>query len=171
MENVHTNYDLDRELELELEKEFPNIDVIIFLIEEMKDAEEQYDGLIYVYTHGSIDILKLLDEKYKNPELSNSFSWDYPLTYSARNNDMAKTSYFIERGDSLDFEDTEGNTPLIEASKHGHIDIVKLLIANGANINIKASVSMTPLHYAADIGYMDIAEFLIKKGAVVDVED
>jgi len=152
---------------------FEGLKKVLKTLDEMDINKEYNDDILLVYAskHGYIDIMKLLIEKGAEVNIEDADGMT-PLYWAAINNNAHITKFLIEdKGAEVDYEGINSTTALIEASKHGYIDIVKLLIANGANINIKASVSKTPLHYAVNIGYMDIAEFLIKEGAVVDVED
>jgi ankyrin repeat protein len=55
-----------------------------------------------------------------------------------------------------DSDETEiTGTPLIEASKTGHIDVVKDLIAKGADINEKTEEGWTALIAASHFGHLD----------------
>jgi ankyrin repeat protein len=57
-------------------------------------------------------------------------------------------------------------TPLFLATKHGRLDVVKLLIKHKADVNICGERNgNTPLHIALGSGNIDIAELLIKNGA------
>ncbi len=149
-----------------LEKQLDDLDKM--------DINEEYDDgilLVYAAQHGYIDIMKLLIEKGAEVNLEDSYGMT-PLYWAAINNNEDMTKFLIEeKGAEVDFEGINSTTALLEVSKNGYIEIVKILVAHGADINIKASISRTPLHYALEKGYMDIAEFLIKEGADVNIED
>jgi hypothetical protein len=59
----------------------------------------------------------------------------------------------------------EDNTPLCEACKHGHLDVVKLLIESEAVVDFEGGNRYTPLHYAAESGHLSIVQLLLEKGA------
>lgn len=71
-----------------------------------------------------------------------------------------------------------GVTPLHEAARRGHADIVEALICAGANIHATTSCSdkavshhchhLTPLHFAARSGDVRCVELLLKAGARAD---
>ena len=61
------------------------------------------------------------------------------------------------------------DTTIIEASKNGHIEIVKVMIEKGLDINTLDDVGYTALSYAALNGYLDVVDLLIEYGADVNV--
>ena len=62
-------------------------------------------------------------------------------------------------------KDNNGRTPLLWASYHGYLDIVKCLIEEGkADPNIRDKYGETPLYVASKNGYFDIVKCLIKQG-------
>merc|ERR1712168_402319 len=63
----------------------------------------------------------------------------------------------------------DGSTALIEASRFGHKDIVKLLINNNANINAKNKYGTTALMSAAHEGYNECVEILLQNNADVNI--
>ena len=71
---------------------------------------------------------------------------------------------------SLDYNDSFPTTVLIEASRKGSKDIVKLLIDNGMDFkNEKTNPSgSTALSVAASEGHVEIAKLLLAGGALVD---
>nr|XP_022290520.1 uncharacterized protein LOC111102161 [Crassostrea virginica] len=57
------------------------------------------------------------------------------------------------------------DTPLVTASRLGHIDIADLLIKGGADCNKSEEDGANPLCYASDAGHVHIVELLIEGGA------
>lgn len=72
--------------------------------------------------------------------------------------------------DLINAQDSNGWTPLFEASRAGHYDVVRLLYQNGANINHRSSRGRggTPLFYAK--GYLGedhpVVQFLVENGGL-----
>ena len=60
---------------------------------------------------------------------------------------------------------------IIEASKSGHEEIVKVLMDNGVDVNTKDDYGFTPISYAALKGHDGIVDLLIENGAIVDVRN
>ena len=56
-------------------------------------------------------------------------------------------------------------TPLFEAAKNGHMDIVRLLLDKGAKPNISDDYGESPLKAAAFEGYIEVVKLLIDRGA------
>ena len=64
-----------------------------------------------------------------------------------------------------------GDTPkaaILEATKIGDLDIVKLLVENGANVQIKDCSGSTGLHYAAFFAHLDLVKFFVEHGVKID---
>merc|ERR1719192_3326066 len=61
------------------------------------------------------------------------------------------------------------DTTIVEASKNGHIDIVKTLIEKGVDINTKDDYGYTSLSYAALKGHSEVVDLLIEYGADMNV--
>ncbi|MGE4243037.1 ankyrin repeat domain-containing protein [Ramlibacter sp.] len=58
-------------------------------------------------------------------------------------------------------------SPLMMASLHGRMDMVRKLVARDADVN---KTGWTPLHYAATNGHLDVMAFLLEHHAFVDSE-
>ena len=65
--------------------------------------------------------------------------------------------------------DDDEYTPLHEAARQGHADVVKDLLKAGAVTGARDKFEDTPLHYAAVAGHADAVKDLLEAGAVVDV--
>ena len=66
--------------------------------------------------------------------------------------------------------------PLLLASKHGHLDVVRALINGGANVDKSGetmvsadNIKVTPLVFAASCGHMDVLKELLRAGATPEV--
>ena len=60
---------------------------------------------------------------------------------------------------------------LIEASRDGQLDLVKLLLERGGNVNIQDIYGDTALIWASLYGHLDIVKLLLEKGADVNIQD
>ena len=63
---------------------------------------------------------------------------------------ILKSPYFQKSGDA-NSRNKEGSTPVHEAAKHGHADILRLLLAKKPDIDIRDSFGATPLHVSFGI--------------------
>ena len=57
-------------------------------------------------------------------------------------------------------------TPLIEAARNGHIDVVNFLLHAGARVNKPATNGVTPLFWAVFYNRTDILKFLLHAGSM-----
>jgi ankyrin repeat protein len=64
--------------------------------------------------------------------------------------------------------DKHRSTPLIYASKKGHVDVVRVLLEGGAILDKADSIRSTALHYAASYGHLDVCTLLLDRNATVD---
>ena len=62
-------------------------------------------------------------------------------------------------------------TPLMYASREGHIETARLLLNAGANVNEVDKNDITPLFMAISNNHIDMARFLIEKGADIHAKD
>ncbi|KAF5826428.1 ankyrin repeat-containing domain protein, partial [Dunaliella salina] len=58
-------------------------------------------------------------------------------------------------------------TPLVAATKEGHLDAVRLLLDKGAAIDEAEEDGWTPLCWASSRGHLEIAKLLVDRGADV----
>lgn len=52
-------------------------------------------------------------------------------------------------------------TPLLLASKLGHLEICKVLVENGGNPNVYDAAMKTPMHYVCELGHVSVMEYLL----------
>ena len=76
-------------------------------------------------------------------------------------------------GAAVDAEESDGDRPLLLASREGREGAVRVLLAHGARQELQTSEDgMTPLHWAANNGHAGVVEQLCAAaGAVVDAQD
>ena len=61
-----------------------------------------------------------------------------------------------------------GDSPIIVASRHGHLELIKFLIQRGVDIEQRNKYLKRPLHEAAAGGHLDCVKFLISQNAEID---
>ena len=69
---------------------------------------------------------------------------------------------------SINAKNGYGYTALIDASKNGDLEKVKLLIENGADIEAKDNNGDTALILASYYRYLEIIQYLVEKGANIN---
>ena len=67
----------------------------------------------------------------------------------------------------VDVRTAKDETPLMMASLHGHLDLVKKLIARDADV---VKPGWAPLHYAATNGHVAVMQLLLDHHAFIDAE-
>ena len=75
--------------------------------------------------------------------------------------------YWNRFNDQLEQKGPEGTTPLHEAARHGHIEVVAFLLSKGANINATTSSNgaATPLYLASEAGHKNCQLILLSHQA------
>jgi hypothetical protein len=93
------------------------------------------------------------------------------LAVSRIGDDLGLMCTLLNMGADVNCKDANGKTPLIIASKRGHLDIVKKLLEKGADVNCKDANGKTPLIIASECGHLNIVKNLLGKGADVNCKD
>lgn len=70
---------------------------------------------------------------------------------------------------TIEFTDSNGNTPLLLACKHGHHKILSLLLSCSANIRARNLEDDSALHMALKHGNLDCCKILLKSGLESDI--
>lgn len=83
-----------------------------------------------------------------------------PLHYAAAigNNDIVKL--LLDKSAYIDAESPNKTTPIMMASRGGHIYTVKLLLDEGADATLKNDLGMSAIDFAEKFNHKDIAEGL-----------
>merc|ERR1719245_1295542 len=119
--------------------------------------------------------------------------WD-----AANDGDLHECERLVAAGANVNIADDHGDTPLMIASSHGHLsivkllydheadvtavaliraarnghlDIVKYLVENGSDINVKDNYGVTAMMYAAWYDHLEIVKYLVENGADINVKD
>ncbi len=135
------------------------------------DAQTIYGNtaLIEALIHNHKNIAKLLLDKNANHNLKDNKNRT-TLIWAAKQGYKDIVLRLINSQD-LDSQDIDGNTALIEALKHQHKNIAKLLIHKNANVNLIGENGITALILSCQKGYKDIVKLLLTKGTNTKIKD
>jgi uncharacterized protein len=96
---------------------------------------------------------------------------DTPLKQAAAAGDAARVRALLAAGTPADEPAHPGATPLIIASRRGHLEVMRLLLSAGAGVNNRDDVAneWTPLVHAIHKGQNPAARLLLEAGAQPDL--
>ena len=86
----------------------------------------------------------------------------------ARRGDAAMLAAVIEKGAPPNLRNDKGDSLVMLASYHGHVDAVRTLLEHGADPNLHNDNGQTPLAGAAFKGFDAVVETLLAHGADVE---
>ena len=92
-----------------------------------------------------------------------------PLYLASLNNFPKMVELLINKGGNVN--PATGPSPLMGATRDGHIQVVNLLLDYKAKVHGPPNAPKTPLHLAAEKGYPQIAELLIANKAAPNRKD
>lgn len=112
--------------------------------------------------YGNMDILNLtiknnVDMNYIDETSLSKYS---PLIMAAYSGSKSIMQKVIKNGADINYKNAEGTTALLEATRMGWTDGVKLLLESGADKNIKDNYNLDALHYAKENNKKDIVRLL-----------
>ena len=84
------------------------------------------------------------------------------LHEAIENDDLLAVEKCIDRGVIVNFQDSDGRTPLCHAVNNGNIDIVRTLLKNGAEVDEITNEGQTLLHIASSKGYKEVVDVLLQ---------
>lgn len=96
-----------------------------------------------------------------------------PIRFACKTGSILLVSYLLEKGANLEESPDDEITPIIQAARSNHYDLVKFLIEKKANVNAYASGhdKECALNQAIMNNNSDIVELLLENGALVTFTD
>jgi len=79
--------------------------------------------------------------------------------------DIPMAQFLLSQGADINFQDYQGNTPLILAIKKKNLELTTFVVMQGADVNLANNDGITPLHQAAFSGNEHVVDFLLKAKA------
>jgi ankyrin repeat protein len=71
---------------------------------------------------------------------------------------------------NVNFQDELGRTPLYQASKSGHIDVVRVLLKHNADPNIWRNNGLAPIYQAVKNDHIQVVELLLDHKCQIPVQ-
>jgi hypothetical protein len=116
---------------------------------------------------GDQEILNLLET------IPEDINYAEALCEASKRGLMSIVSYLLDGFASAEavnaVNSKDGSTPLLLASRSGHVEVVNALLANGANVNTPLKIGWTPLHCTSAMGHIQVVEALLNNGATESV--
>ena len=122
-------------------------------------------ALTVACSNGHTECATLLIERRAN--LNAISSKGTPLTCALANHQIECVKLLLEKGADVNQPKLMNETPLMVASKEGHIDEVQLFLKYGANVTAVAN-GFTALYLACQNDHIEVAKVLIENGADVN---
>lgn len=117
--------------------------------------KDGYTALIIASSRGNLEIVKYLISKGAEIEATDKVN---------TNKVEIQDNIAIEAGAGKDsYVGKDGKTALMEASRRGHLDVIKYLVSKGANINARNSYGNTPLIKATWNSQIKVIDYLLKQ--------
>lgn len=86
----------------------------------------------------------------------------------ARGGQTGELMEFLDHGIPVDQVDGEGNTLLMLAAYHGHLETVSALIGRGADVDLRNARDQAPVAGALFKGEAEVVRALVEAGADLD---
>lgn len=117
--------------------------------------------IVNAITNNDIDVL---NSSLSDEALNTCYQLvkNYPISYlslSIERGALESAKYLVKRGADLELTCFD-KTPLMYASKHGHLEMVKVLLMAGADINVVSVEGKTALDYAINYKHPEVEGFL-----------
>ncbi|MCJ1383045.1 hypothetical protein MMC17_006158 [Xylographa soralifera] len=116
---------------------------------------------------GHLEVVKLLVQR--GADINGSIDKNHKSI--KRHFESVPGYYKRARGQINGLEYAERSTPVIEAARHNHVDIIRYLIRRGAKIEAKTLEGFNALHIAAYHSQLKSMEVLIELGANIEEKD
>jgi tankyrase len=95
-----------------------------------------------------------------------------PITRASAAGDLEEVQRLVAEGVDVNTQERKARTPLQEAARFGHAEIVQLLLRHGGDPNIaEADAGFTPLAFAVKGGQSEVLRILLSHNADVRERD
>jgi len=98
-------------------------------------------------------------------------AWAQPAAPSSSPPTEELAQVLLDHGADASSKDTNGRSPLLDATLQGRTALVQILLKHGADVAARDSAGRTPLHESASQGHEEVTLVLLKHGADVGAKD
>ena len=124
--------------------------------------------LYYATLSGFPGLVKYLALTHPEDVDANVGCYGTALQAAVAKREVDTTLELLQHGADKYILDGTGESTLHNASRYGHLDLVKMLLKSGMGINLQNRTGGTPLSIALFRGNIEVAHFLIQRGADVN---
>ncbi|KAH0792515.1 serine/threonine-protein phosphatase 6 regulatory ankyrin repeat subunit A-like isoform X1 [Histomonas meleagridis] len=117
--------------------------------------------------NGHLDIVDFMMNKGVDPNVEDG-SGLCAIHHACIGGHAAIVHYLLEKGVDKNRPNRCSCTPMILASRHGSLSVIKELVKAGAQFTYRRR-KYTPLVEAASSGHLDVVQYLIKKGVDINI--
>ncbi|PFX24058.1 Ankyrin repeat and KH domain-containing protein 1 [Stylophora pistillata] len=148
-------------------------DVVKLLLEFNSNIEHRTkDGctpLMLAAREGHYSVAKLILDSNAEVNVPSGSENNIPLTLACWKGHTNVVELLLEHKSNIEHRNKAGCTPLMLASREGHVETTRLLLNKGAEINTPSgSNDDTPLTLACWKGHVDVVNLLLKHNSKVD---
>jgi len=148
-------------------------DVVKLLLEFSSNIEHRTkDGctpLMLAAREGHYSVAKLILDSNAKVNVPSGSENNIPLTLACWKGHTKVVELLLEHKSNIEHRNKAGCTPLMLASREGHVDTTRLLLKKGAEINTPSgSNDDTPLTLACWKGHVEVVDLLLKHSSKGD---
>lgn len=155
-----------KSLDFFIKGESDQAEYLIKKYKEIISLEDQFIDSAIVKNHSKV--LALLD-KIKNIDYVDKDGYSLLIAVAAFLDSREVVIKMLNRNFEVDFQNNQGYSPLMLASRNGNKESVKVLLENKANIDLQNCEGKTALHFAAESKKRDIVNLLIAYKANINL--
>lgn len=133
-----------------------------------------------IQAHGGYDAATLLDDGDVHPDIHSAITEERELRadrnrsalrLASLEGDVDGVRSALRSGANVDERAVDGHTPLLDAAREGHVEVVADLLAAGADpLIVDHLMKATPGHKAAYMGHAEVVRLLAENGVDLDAQ-